>query len=57
VCDLRERCHWEKVGVYGTIILKWILNKWDGEACTGLIGLRVGTGGGLCECVNELWVS
>jgi hypothetical protein len=39
--------------VYGTIILKWILNKLDGEPCTGLIGLRVGTGCGLCECDNE----
>jgi hypothetical protein len=29
------------------IILKWILKKWDGEAWTGLIWLRIGTGGGL----------
>jgi hypothetical protein len=28
------------------IILKWIFKKWD-EAWTGLIWLRVGTGGGL----------
>jgi len=34
--------------------IKWILKNWDGEECTGLIGLRVGTGGGLCECGNEL---
>jgi hypothetical protein len=31
----------------GRIILKWILKKWDGEAWTGLIWLRIGTGGGL----------
>jgi len=53
VGDLRERCHLEDVGAFGTIILKWILNKWDGEICTGLIGLRVGTDGGLCECGHE----
>jgi len=25
---------------------KWIFKKWDGETWTGLIGLRIGTGGG-----------
>jgi hypothetical protein len=29
------------------IILKWVFKKWDGEARTGLIWLRIGTGGGL----------
>jgi hypothetical protein len=29
------------------IILKWIFKKWDGAAWTGLIWLRIGTGGGL----------
>jgi hypothetical protein len=28
------------------IVLKWILQKWVGEACTGLNWLRIGTGGG-----------
>jgi len=28
------------------IILKWIFRAWDG-ACSGLIWLRTGTGGGL----------
>jgi hypothetical protein len=38
----------------GRIILKCILDKWDGEAWTGSIWLRIGTcGGGPCECVNE----
>jgi hypothetical protein len=29
------------------IILKWIFRKWDVEVWTGLIWLRIGTGGGL----------
>jgi len=38
--------HLEDPGVYASIILKWILNKWRG-AWTGLIWLRIRTGGGL----------
>jgi len=34
-------------GVDGRIILKRIFRKLDGEALTGLIWLRTGTGGGL----------
>jgi hypothetical protein len=36
-------------GVDGRKILKWIFRKWDGkhEAWTGLMWLRIGTGGGL----------
>jgi hypothetical protein len=37
--------HLKDQGVDG-IILKWIFKKWDG-AWTGLIRLRIGTGGGL----------
>jgi hypothetical protein len=29
------------------IIIKWIFKTWDREAWTGLIWLRIGTGGGL----------
>jgi hypothetical protein len=43
---LRERDHLKDVVVDGKIILKWIFKKWDG-AWTGLIWLRIGTGGGL----------
>jgi hypothetical protein len=35
------------LGVDERIILKWIFKKWVWEAWTGLIWLRIGTGGGL----------
>jgi len=41
----------------GHVALKWICKKWDGS-WTGLIWLRIGTGGGLfLESVNEPSVS
>jgi hypothetical protein len=42
----REGYHLQNLGVDGRIILKWIFKKWDGEAWTGLLWLRIGTGGG-----------
>jgi hypothetical protein len=42
-----EREHLGDVGVCGMIILKLILKKWEGEAWTGLVWLRIGRGGGL----------
>jgi len=44
--DLRERDHFEDIGVDGTVILKWIFQKWDGEAWTGCNWLRIRNGGG-----------
>jgi len=41
----------EDTGLNGRIILRWIFRKWD--VGTGLIWLRIGTGGGACECGNE----
>jgi hypothetical protein len=38
--------HLEDPGVNGRIILKLIYRKWDVVAWTGLIWLRIGTGGG-----------
>ena len=42
--DLSERDHLEDLGADG-IVLIWIIKKLDGEAWTGLIWLRIGTGG------------
>jgi hypothetical protein len=43
--DLGED-HLEDLGVYGRIILKWIFEKWDVGAWTGLTWLGIGTSGG-----------
>ena len=42
-----------RIGVDGRIILNWVSKKWDGEAWTRLIWLRIGTMVGPCECNNE----
>jgi hypothetical protein len=34
--NLRERDHWGNPGIYGRIILRWILKKWDVGVWTGL---------------------
>jgi hypothetical protein len=41
------RNHLKDPGVEGSIILNWIFKKWDGGTWTGLIWLRIVTGGGL----------
>jgi hypothetical protein len=35
--NTRKGDHLEESGIDGTIILKWIFKKWNGEAWTGLI--------------------
>jgi hypothetical protein len=49
----KERDHEEEEDVSGWIILKWVLERWDGAVWTGLICLRIGTSGGSCEHGNE----
>jgi len=39
--------HLEDSRVDGRIILRWIFRKWEGETWTGMMWLRVGTGGWL----------
>jgi hypothetical protein len=44
---LGEETTLEDLGTDGKITLKCIFMKWDGGTWTGLIWLRIGTGGGL----------
>jgi len=48
--SVKEKFHLEDPVVDGRIILKWIFRKWDVGAWTGLVWLRIGAGGGTCEC-------
>jgi hypothetical protein len=50
--DLREGDHFEDPGINARIILKCVFKKLNG-AWAKLIWLRIGRGGGLCECGNE----
>ena len=44
--NFREIDRFEYLGIDGKIMLKWTFENLDGQAWTGLIGVRVGTGGG-----------
>jgi len=44
--NLKERDHLENLGVVVMIILRWVFRKWDVGVRTGLIWLRIRTGGG-----------
>jgi len=46
VGKVRERAHLEDLAIDGRIIIKWIFKKQEGME-TGLMWLRIGTGGGL----------
>jgi hypothetical protein len=48
-----ERDHLEDPDIDGRIMLKCIFSKWDGEAWTGLLWLRIGGGGGCLFCRNK----
>jgi hypothetical protein len=45
--ELKERDHFEDLGMDGSTILKWILNKYVGRAWTGLMRCRTETSGSL----------
>jgi hypothetical protein len=45
--NLRDKDHLEDLDIDGRIILKYIFHKYDWRAWTGLIWIRIGTGGGL----------
>jgi hypothetical protein len=38
-----EKGHLEELRIDGRIILKWILNKYNGRTCIRLIWIRTGT--------------
>jgi hypothetical protein len=44
--NLKERDHFEDLGIDGKIILEWILGKEGGIVWTGCVWLWIGTSGG-----------
>jgi hypothetical protein len=43
----KERDNYEDPHVNVRMVLRWIVERWDGVVWTGLIRLRIGTSGGL----------
>jgi hypothetical protein len=42
----RGKDHLEEQDIGGCVMLRWILERWDGIVLTGLVWLRIGTSGG-----------
>ena len=55
--NVKERDHLEDLDVDMAIILKFIANKWVRQARTGLIWLRIRTGGVPLQCCAETAVN
>jgi hypothetical protein len=47
VGKLERKGHLGNLGVYGKVVLKWILEKRGVKMWTGLIWLKIGSNGGL----------
>jgi hypothetical protein len=45
----KKRDHWEEQDVGGWIMLGWILERQNGMTWIGLMWLKTGTKGGVCE--------
>jgi hypothetical protein len=43
--DVRKGDYLEELGVDGSVISKWLFKMWNSLAWTGLLWLRIGTGG------------
>ena len=54
---LRRREHLEALAIDGSVRVKWIFKKWDGEHGLNCSGSGQGQVGGMCECGNEHSVS
>jgi len=48
-----EKDHFEDLGLDGSIILKWVIKKWD-RVWTALFWLKSGQVAGFCKCGNKL---
>jgi hypothetical protein len=50
---MREKNYLGDPSIDGRIILRWTFRKWNVGVWTGSSWLRIGTGGGTCDCSNE----
>jgi len=56
VGNLMGRDHLEDLGIYGRIIIKWILKQWDMTVITGFIWQRTGSHGKLLLTLYNFWI-